>query len=214
MDIVEGQLGETRVAKVRSYVAELQNLGVEYRLPLLEISFPALKNRPAQKLEFLLQLVRRLIEADGEIDLREYCYFRILSHQLNQAATPSARRSGNRVAKSAARKAAVDLLRIVADQGHEDAVAADNAFAAGVERFGKWAKGESDPIAPEKTVERLDQALDILRKINSAGRQSLIQAITVSVSHDGKLSAAEGELLRAISISLDCPLPPILQSET
>ncbi len=212
IDIVEGQLGKVRAAKVRSYFHELQKVGVEYRLPLLEVSFPALKNRPAQKLEFLLNLVRRLIEADGEIDLREYCYFRILSDQLEQAAAPSAGRSGNRVSKSAARKAAVDLLRIVADQGHEDDVAADAAFAAGVELFGKWVKGDSATITPAKTVERLDEALDILRKINSAGRQSLIKAVTVTVSHDGKLSVAEGELLRAISTSLDCPLPPILQS--
>jgi len=212
IEIVEGQLGKVRAAEVRTYFSELQKVGVKYRLPLLEISFPTLKNRPAQKLEFLLNLVRRLIEADGEINLREYCYFRILSDQLEQAAAPSAGRSGNRVAKSAARNAAVDLLRIVADQGHDDDAAADDAFAAGVELFGKWAKGDDEAIEPGKTVERLDEVLDILSKINSAGRQSLIKAVTVTVSHDGKLSATEGELLRAISTSLGCPLPPILQS--
>ncbi len=56
----------------------------------------------------------------------------------------------------------------------------------------------------------LDRSLNVLGRMNSAGRKSLLQALARTVSHDGKLTATEAELLRAVCASLDCPLPPIL----
>ena len=94
ISIIEGQLGESRAVLVRRYFAELQKLGASYRLPLLEIAFPELKQRPAPKLEFLLDLIRRLIEIDGHIDLREFCYYRILARHLEQAIAPGGRAAG------------------------------------------------------------------------------------------------------------------------
>ena len=179
---------------------------------MLEIAFPELKQRPAAKLEYLLDLVRRLIEVDGKVDLREFCYYRILARHLEQAISPAVDQKGNRVSKSAARQAAKNLVRIVADQGHTDAAAREAAFAAGISLFGGWAGEQQSFATEEQTVETLNNALDVLRMINSSGRQSLIQAVTKTVSHDGKLTTTEGELLRAICASLDCPLPPILST--
>jgi Zn-dependent protease with chaperone function len=210
INIIEGLLGESRAALVRSYFVELQKIGVSYRLPLLEIAFPVLKQRPAPKLEFLLDLIRRLIEIDGRIDLREFCYYRILARHLQQAIAPAAGQKRNRVSKKAARQAAVDVIRIIADQGHDVPADRDAAFDAGIAEFGQWANIDQAPIAADQSVDKLDQALDILSKINSAGRQSLIKAVTLTVAHDGKLTATEAELLRAICASLDCPLPPLI----
>jgi hypothetical protein len=38
----------------------------------------------------------------------------------------------------------------------------------------------------------------------------LVQAVTAVVMHDSKLTVAEGELVRAICASLECPLPPMI----
>jgi len=210
--IIESQLGDRRAGLVRQYFDELNRIGAIYRLPLLEIAFPELKQRPAPKLQYLLDLARRLIEVDGKVDLREFCYYRILARHLEQAISPAVDQKGNRVSKSAARTAAVSLIRIVADQGHDDAAAREAAFAAGVSVFGGWAGEQQSITDEEQTVATLNQSLDVLRLINSSGRQSLIQAVTKTVSHDGKLTITEGELLRAICASLDCPLPPILST--
>lgn len=212
ISVIAGQLGEARALRVQRHFEELQKIGASYRLPLLEIAFPELKQRPASKLEFLLDLIRRLIEIDGHIDLREFCYYRILSRHLEQAIAPAAAQKGNRVSKKAARQAAVDIIRIIADQGHDTPAERDAAFAVGIGEFGQWAKLDQVPVAASQTVERLDQALDILSKINSAGRQSLIKAVTLTVAHDDKITATEAELLRAVCASLDCPLPPILST--
>lgn len=208
--IIEEKLGAERAALVREYHAQIIAAGAMYRLPLLEIAFPALKARPAAELEFLLDLVRRLIESDGIVDLSEFCFYRILVSQLNQATNPSAAKRGNRVARKAARNAAIDLVRIVADQGNPDASAREHAFKAGVALFGEWVEGESSAASSAETIEILDRSLDVLKRINSAGQRSLVQALSNTVAHDGKLTITEAELLRAICASLDCPLPPIL----
>jgi len=210
LTVFREQLGADRARLIEKFHARLSELGPAYRLPLLEISFPTLKHRPAAELEFLLSLVRRIIEIDGRIDLREYCYYRILSTMVQQAFDPSGKPAGNRVSRAAARQAAVNLMRVVAEQGNDDAVLRQQAFAAGIAHFGRWSGEQADPGVPENTIALLDQSLDTLRNINSAGRQSLLQAVAETIMHDGKLTLAESELLRTICLSLDCPLPPLL----
>lgn len=208
--IVGERLGDERGALVGQFHSQLAEIGPAYYLPLLEISFPMLKHRPAPELDFLMQLIRRIIESDGRIDLREYCFYRILSAQLQQAARPAANPAKNRASRRAARVAAVDLIRIVADLGNDDAEASQAAFEAGTAMFGGWADEIAPPPGADASLKRLDQSLDTLVGINMAGRQSLVNAVSETVSHDGKLTIAESELVRAICASLECPLPPIL----
>jgi hypothetical protein len=181
-------------------------------LPLLEISCPAVKLRPAQSLEFLVDLIRKLIEVDGVIDLREYCYSRIIAKHLEQATTPAAATKKNRSSKKDARQAAVELLRIVAHEGNDDPQAADRAFRAGARVFGDWAGDVELAQEDQHSVQRLDEALDVLAGINSAGRKSLVDAVTRTIGHDDRLTLREAELLRAVCASLECPLPPILSA--
>ena len=39
----------------------------------------------------------------------------------------------------------------------------------------------------------------------------MINACADCVIHDGKVTAGEGELLQAIALNLDCPLPPLIE---
>ena len=207
---VDEQLGVERGQQVRRYFGQISKIGAGYRLPILEIAFPALKRRPVPQLEYLLELVRRLIELDGEVDLYEYCFFRVLTNSLEQAEDPSGRRKRRRSTKKAVRQAAIDLLRTVARHGHSSAEARASAFRAGAAEFGQWASDAEYGDETLQTVTVLDRSLTVLARTNSAGRKSLLQAVGKTVSHDGKMSVPEAELLRAICASLDCPLPPIL----
>ena len=209
LQLIEEQLGAERAALVRTYFKAVNKVGPRYRLPLLEIAFPMLRARPKSQMEYLLKLVRRLIEIDGHIDLGEFCIYRVLASHLSQAADPLADKAGNRVPRKKARDAAIDVIRIVADQGNEDEVARDHAYQAGISTFGDWASGRKEQIDDAQTVEVLGRSLDALRQMNSAGKKSLLQAVSNTITHDGKLTLSEAELLRAICASLDCPLPPL-----
>jgi len=210
LQIIEQQLGAERATQVRQFYAEMRKAGPRYRLPLLEIAFPMLRSRPKSQLEYLLDLVRRLIESDGHIDLGEFCFYRVLASHLSQAADPVADVPGNRTPRKKARTAAIDVIRIVADQGNEDEAAREHAYQAGIAGFGKWAVEYQGRIEDAQTVTILGTRLDTLRRMNAAGRKSLLQALSNTITHDGKLTLREAELLRAICASLDCPLPPFL----
>jgi hypothetical protein len=56
----------------------------------------------------------------------------------------------------------------------------------------------------------LDQSLGILPGLDGEGSRTLLLAICETAAHDGRLNVAEGELVRVICTSFDCPMPSIL----
>jgi Zn-dependent protease with chaperone function len=204
------QLGNDRTQSVTRYDEELRALGPEFYLPLLDIAFPALRRRPTTQLEFLLGLVQRLVDLDGELDLREYCYLRILARNLDLEATFLQRANSGRLKRTEAGHAARTLLRIVADHGIEgDTAMRNEAYAAGMATLGQ-ATGQRDatPAGPTVVAE-LDRSLDLLQHLKSADRHRLVEALAAVVLRNANVSVTEIELLRAICAALDCPLPPL-----
>ncbi len=208
--LVREQLGAERGRIVRQYYEELRSTGQEYRLPLLAIAFPALKLRPAPELSYLVSLATRIIEVDNRIDLYEYCFYRILMSNLGQAIDPSGRRSAVRARRGQLRAAAIDLLRVLADYGHESDEDSAAAFASGISTLGPWARDAEYHSDRDLTVPVLDRSLDVLLGLNGKGKESLLRAISATAAHDRKLAVAEAELIRAVCATLDYPLPPIL----
>jgi Zn-dependent protease with chaperone function len=208
--LIEQQLGRQRAEEIRSYFEMLDDTRPEYRLPLLELSFPALRRRPKPELDFLSDLAGRLIEVDGLIDVYEYCFYRILVVNLHQAGQPATARGRRRAARGPVRQAAIDLLRILARYGHEEDDARRRAFAAGTAIFGEWGEAFDYDSAAKQSLEELDRSLDMLLALNGEGQQLLLQAVTKVVMYDHRLTVVEGELIRAICATLGCPLPPVL----
>lgn len=206
--LLSEKLGEQRARLIRQFYDELQNAGAEYRLPLLEIAFPALRQRPAPQLNFLLKLTATLIEIDGKVDLYEFCYYRVLATSLRQVMQPSRSRKHKRAGRKAVRDAAVHLLQIVAQHGHANAAEAEAAFRAGLGKFGDWGKSYAYTSDTTSTTNRLEKSLDQLVALNAEGRQMLLDSVTTVVLHDEELTVAEAELVRAICASLEIPLPP------
>ncbi len=213
LEFLQRQLGEERVKLVSDYYGMICRLGPRYRLPLLEIAFPALKLSPAQQLDYLLDLGRRLIELDGQVDFREFCFYRILSRTLSQAADPSAPIPRERASKAAVREAAVMLISLLADRGQRTDAEKQAAFSAGIEPFGRWAgDGVFRPVSTD-AVRAFDRSLEVLHRMNGAATRTLLRAVVATVVHDGKVNAAEAEMIRTICASLNCPLPPMLADE-
>jgi Zn-dependent protease with chaperone function len=208
--IAREQLGTERARLLRRFYDELATIGTEYRLPLLEIAFPALKQRPPQALGYLLSMTTRMIETDGEIDVYEFCFHRILNSNLGKAADPGRRTSRRRPRREQLRAAAIALLRILADYGHDSDAASRAAFLAGIDTLGEWAQGAEYTANDEYTIATLDDSLDVLRALNTKGKESLLRAITTTATHDTLLTVTETELIRAVCATLDYPLPPIL----
>ena len=204
------QLGTERAKLLRRFYDELASTGAEYRLPLLEIAFPALKLRPAEALSYLVSLATRMIEVDGEIDLYEYCFYRILMSNLGKAVDPSGRRRAVRSRRFELQTSVIELLRVLADYGHDDDEQRMAAFGTGIKSLGGWAQEHEFSSDRKHTVSLLNHSLDVLLGLNSKGKESLLRAISATAGYDGKLTVTEAELIRAVCAALDYPLPPIL----
>ena len=208
--LLSEQLGAERTEIIRRFYEQLAETDGEYRLPLLEILFPALKLRPAPELAYLVELTTKLIEVDGEIELYEFCFYRIMMSSLSQAINPTGRGEVKRRRRSELRSSAIDLLRVTADYGHETDAERIAAFETGVKNLGPWAHSETYESFRENTVMRLNHSLDILLGLNSKGQEALLRAVSATAAYDGQLSIAEAELIRAVCATLNYPLPPIL----
>src|SRR5690606_8270893 len=186
LHLVKEQLGGERTSIVRRYYEELLKAGPQFGLPLLEISFPALKQRPAAQLQFLVEIVRRLVETDGETDLFEYCFYRVLLASLDPAGVPLRRRDNPGLSRRAARRAALRLLRIVADFGHDEPSRREAAFRAGFGLLGAWTASTIDEarkgLPPgQDSVAELDKSLDLLRGIGMSAKERLVKALSAVV---------------------------------
>ncbi len=210
LSLVTEQIGNRRTAIVNRLYKGVIAAGPRFRLPLLEVAFPALKNRPSSELEYLTELVDKLVQLDGQIELREYCYSRVLRGHLLQSQFPAEAAAQSRITKQAAQKAAIELIRVVAENGGDAAQKQASAFAAGIEPFGKWAESHPGFAAGETSVQLLDRSLAILAGLNAAGKESMLRAVTAAIADDGQVTVEEAELLRTICATFGCPLPPII----
>ena len=208
--LVEEQLGAERARIVTRLHSAVTSMDAEHRLPLLEITFPAVKLRPPAQLEYLVELAGRLIDVDGQVDLYEYCFYRVLRISLGQAANPAGYPGPRREARRELRRAVIDLLTVVADYGHGDAASSERAFEAGKAYLGKWADEHKYESKERYTLRALERSLDLLTALNGKARRLVLKAVTAVAVHDNRVTMAETELLRTVCASLDVPLPPLI----
>ena len=179
------------------------------RLPLLEIAFPALRQRPPEQLRALVVLVDELLRLDGQVSVLDYALGRLLRVQLTEALTPRAGRPAQPVLKlHALRFETQTLFAVMAQAGHDDERSARAAFDAGMRRLLPMATPEFAP--PSDWITTLDRAVTRLDALPPAIKQSLIEALVLTVAHDRQVTLGEAELLRVVCASLHCPLPPLV----
>ncbi len=210
--LLQSRLGELRTRRVAALFEDCVKLGPLYRLPLLELAFPALKDRPTGQLAFLVELVRELSTLDGELDFYEYCYTRTLAGYLSESLAPrmEARHHDRDLDDPRVRQAVHILLATLARHGAADETGARRAYEAGTATL----DGDWPPPAPlGDWQEQLDACLDILRHLSGAGRRRIVVALVAVIRHDRMTTLAEAELLRAICAMLDCPLPPLASED-
>lgn len=195
---------------VELHRSQLQALHPMLRLPLAALAFPVLRLRPRPELTRFLAAVEALSGFDGKPSLFEYCLARLLTVQLRDSLDPSRHvRFGRRRLPEVSVEAS-NLLSVIAQAGHTDAMQARRAYLAGMERLLPQVVTAYAP--PAAGVRALDAVWEPLDALDPLAKQVLVEALTIAVSHDGRVTVAEAELLRTVCGVLHCPLPPVLES--
>jgi hypothetical protein len=201
--------GEVAAHAVRIHQQLTADLHPMLRLPLAALAFPVLRLRPRPELERFVDTVFAVVNADGEVSLFEYCLGRLLMVQVMESLDPSRYARFGRRKPGNVRDEFATLLAVVAQAGHEDAASAQRAYLAGLQRV---LPRDHLPYAPPANgVLALDGVWEPLDALDPLAKEAMVEAVTAAVSHDGRVSVAESELLRTICGVLHCPLPPMLE---
>ena len=185
----------------------------EARLPLIDMVVPALRRLSGGQYQTFHQVVRELATADERIDLFEYTLQHVLLRHVAPAYSASRPPGVRYHSLSGLASQCSILLSVLAHHGQQNAGEAGKAFAAGAGRLG--------PVPPKVLLHPREdcglKSLDAsLRELACAApplRRKLVEAAAACIIHDRKVTLEEGELLRAISDSLDCPLPPFIPGQ-
>jgi Zn-dependent protease with chaperone function len=157
-------------------------LAGEHMLALAELAVPAIKSQPQQARDAFIAGFAARVEADRRITLREFVLFTFLRQHLRERAGQPIPTRYRKVAEVES-----DLQVILA-------LLQRVAGAAGA--------------APN--VADVGAALERLRHLAPFEKPRILKACLQAATSDGTVTSAEGEVVRMVAATLDCPVPPIL----
>ena len=208
--IIARNMGAESEAHVRALLDAAGLPRAEQRLPLLELSFPTLKQRPPEFVMQVLDTAQELIEADGRTDVFEFLLARSLSLHVWESQNPHrVRLAGKKSLESLAAQAS-SVLAVLAAHGAGDQPGAEAAYLGGLEQMElKSAPGFQADLDWEAV---LDDALPQLDRLKPTEKEKLVRAMSTVVMHDGRMAPGELELLRVICDLVHVPLPLLTES--
>lgn len=215
LTLIDSRLGEGAAQVAQRWFEMVLGLGFENRLPVLDIVFPTLKQRPLEDIDALLSLCEEMMRVDGVVETFEFTLCGVLKTYLRDARTPAA--TGKGKTRIADMHAPIELVfRIVAATGQQSEAAALSAATRGLLRLAEVDPGIQGIIenyavgqlqAPN--ADNLEPALIKLDQLLMQDKSVLLKGLAETVMHDGLIAVGEAELLRAICAMLHCPLPPL-----
>jgi Zn-dependent protease with chaperone function len=180
-------------------------------LTLVDLVIPALRELSPRQYGAFKDNVAALIAADRRIDVFEWTLQRILLQHLAPAFEPvRASRVRHRSLERVAPACAV-MLSTLAWAGARSHADAEAAFAHGADELRLPGLRLLEP--EQSGLDALDEALAVLDGLAPLKKGVLLHACAATVAADREVTDREVQLVRAISDSLGCPMPPLLAGQ-
>lgn len=187
-------------------VRALTEMPYHCRLPLLEMTLPALGEMSMSQYRAFKAKVNALIEMDRRFDISEWTLLRVLKHTLYAGYENRDDRKENRTLdQPGTQKAAATVFSKLAGFTSDQADMI-HAFEKGVKTAGMQ-QAEFDRGAG---IGDFDRAFDILELLKPDEKERFLKAVAVIISSDGEINETEAEVFRAIGETLNSPVPPVL----
>ncbi|MEP0546874.1 MAG: M48 family metallopeptidase [Rhodothermales bacterium] len=200
-------LTEALAPPLRAEVLRLQplvaGLSPEARLPLVDVAAPVLRQLSAPQARTFSRVLAALARIDGQLSIFEFALETIVQHRL--AALLGTARSRTNAGVEDVISDAIVLLSALAHVGTPTTAEMQAAFRAGLSAL---TASDYRPVAC--TAKDLDGVLDRIGAAGLVARTQVVAACVQTVLHDRAVTQEEGQLLRAVAIALEAPLPPFL----
>ena len=178
----------------------------EYRLPLVNLALSSLKQLSHDQYRLFSRNMDALIRADNKIELFEWALQKTVSHVLEPVFEPKPPVAARHKSFQTLSEECILLLSVLWHAGRNPAEQRD-AFQQVLHELGlTGAMLERTAIK----LAALDRALDTLNGLYPLKKPALLKACARVIALDGRVTAIESELFRAVAAILDCPMPPIL----
>ena len=188
---------------------EVATLPMGLRLPLIDLTLPALQTLSPQQYKTFLRNMNDLIAADEEMDFFEFCVSRVVTRRLDKKFGEPARRPVRVYGVRGVRGEVAVVLSLLARLGHETEADARGAFGQAMKSL-EVPNGSPELLPADQCgLAELDKALDTLLTTSFPVRKQVLRACALCMGFDGEITPREAELFRAFGESLDCPVPPL-----
>lgn len=188
----------------------VNSLDVHAKLPLVELTFPALRQFSMDEYTAFAGELQKIIEADQQIDLFEFALQKMVSRHLEPHFKGPTKRVIRHIRLKPVAPACSVLLSALAHAGQDTPRQAETAFRRGCTTLGVPADDMRFMKLADCSLPSLNDALDELLEAAEGIRNLVLNAAVQVISADGALRVEEAELLRAIADSLGCAIPPLV----
>ena len=188
---------------------ELGAITPEMRLPIVDLSIPALRFLSRGQYDVFRDIVQALIDADEQVDIFEYALQRVLLYHLDPLFEGSSKpRPVNYYAIRGLEHETSVVLSVLARKGNDDPQEQAAAFEAAAARITAPKTRFEFLGADECSWDRLDAALDKINESSFKVKKWVLGSALACLMHDREITVEEVELFRAIADTLGCPVPP------
>jgi Zn-dependent protease with chaperone function len=196
-------------ARAAALAAHARGLGPAFRLPLVDLALPALKNLAQPGRQELLSTLEAVVNADRRVALHEFVVLTLVRTQLEPQ--PAGPRPQRRNLVELQQEAAL-ILMLVAHAGRRaDAQGARQAAREKALTAGAKEMGIRMAVRPAITAAGAREALERLNGLAPLQKARLVRGLFAAATADGEIRLAEAEVLRLVCAVLETPLPPLLE---
>ena len=195
--------------QVSAYVEKISSLNPMLSLPLVLLALPTLELKSKEDKDVLLQIVQKLIDADSNESLFEYCLGILLKTHLQHLVKHAAIFSRKRKLTHAIYECEL-LLATLAWAGNPNFKQANAAFANAVAKL--YSDRKVNQIPAPVPLSTLNSVWAVLDGLEPFSKELLVEALALAIAHDGVVTLEESELFRTIGACLHCPIPAFLET--
>ncbi len=207
--VAEGE-GQATIDETIRLMPLVDDLQARFRLPVFEILQGTLTGMsPGQYLTFRAS-VGRLVSADRKVDLFEFFLRQHLIVHLDRCYGKLAPPPVKYKAIDPLRDDIGQLLAIMVRVGHTDLNEARGAFKAAIDSIKKPWDDQMQRIDDDFNFGALSVSLVKLSTASPKIKKRVLTAMAIAITYDKIVTVEEAELFRAMSESLDCPVPPVV----
>ncbi len=204
---VDKLFGEQMAKATLKLSADVASLDPRAKLPIADLAVGSLRRMAKDQFERFNKLLESLAAADEKIDLFEFSLSKLVIRHLDPHFVKQQKKPARYYSlKKLSHECSVLISSLACTAGSNDETI-QTAYAAGASHLDATRLTQLPDV--DCGLQELDQALVTLDGVSINLKRKLIEAAAATVSADGYLQIQEAELLRAVSDSLGCPMPPL-----